>query len=207
MVYTARLPAAAAAATRSNTSCGDCTGPKELPTRPSHHLRQGRTVPTDPEELAAAQPGQPSTIDQLQALLDVFVDIYNHRRPHRSLPHRATPATIYARPPKATPGSRDPDTHDRVRHDRSTTPALSPCASAAGCTTSASAEPTPEPTSSCSSTTSTFGSSTPPPANSCANSSSTPAATTSPPAHPKDPPETRNYNSRTQSWVQLSPMS
>jgi transposase InsO family protein len=42
-----------------------------------------------------AQPAQPTTIAELQALLDLFVDEYNHRRPHRSLPHRATrrPAT------------------------------------------------------------------------------------------------------------------
>ena len=40
-----------------------------------------------------AQPDQPTTIAELQTLLDAFVDEYNHRRPHRSLPHRATPAT------------------------------------------------------------------------------------------------------------------
>ena len=62
---------------------------------------------------------QPTTIAELQTLLDAFVDDYNHRRPHRSLPHRATPATAYTRTPKAAPGtSRDTDTHDRVRHDR-----------------------------------------------------------------------------------------
>ena len=66
-----------------------------------------------------AQPVQPATIAELQALLDAFVDEYNHRRPHRSLPHRATPAARYNTLPKAVPGeSRDPDTHDRIRHDR-----------------------------------------------------------------------------------------
>jgi transposase InsO family protein len=65
-----------------------------------------------------AQPDQPATIAELQALLDQFVVEYNHRRPHRSLPQRATPATIYTSRPKATPGNRDDDTHDRVRHDR-----------------------------------------------------------------------------------------
>ncbi len=66
-----------------------------------------------------AQPVQPTTIDQLQALIDAFLDEYNHRRPHRSLPQRATPAARYNTMPKAMPGdSRDPDTHDRVRHDR-----------------------------------------------------------------------------------------
>jgi len=66
-----------------------------------------------------AQPFQPATIAQLQILIDIFVDEYNHRRPHRSLPHRATPAAVYDSMPKALPGaSRDPDTHDRIRHDR-----------------------------------------------------------------------------------------
>nr|WP_221377121.1 integrase core domain-containing protein [Actinoplanes polyasparticus] len=65
-----------------------------------------------------AQPHQPATLTQLQALLEVFTDEYNHRRPHRSLPHRATPATAYQARPKATPGTdRSTDTHDRVRHD------------------------------------------------------------------------------------------
>ena len=66
-----------------------------------------------------AQPAQPATLDQLQRLIDVFLDGYNNTRPHRSLPNRATPTAIYDTLPKALPGaSRDPDTHDRVRHDR-----------------------------------------------------------------------------------------
>ncbi len=64
------------------------------------------------------QPDQPATIAELQALIDTFVDTYNHRRPHRPLPHPATPATTSAAQPKATPGNRDDDTHDRVRHNR-----------------------------------------------------------------------------------------
>ena len=64
-----------------------------------------------------AQP-QPSTIVELQARLDVFVEIYNHHRPHRSLPQRSTPAVAYTTRPKATPGQRGHDSHYRVRHDR-----------------------------------------------------------------------------------------
>jgi hypothetical protein len=65
-----------------------------------------------------AQPHQPATLAELQALLDRFRDYYNQHRPHRSLPHRATPAARYDTLPKAVPGpSRDTDTHDRVRHD------------------------------------------------------------------------------------------
>ena len=65
-----------------------------------------------------AQPDQPATIAQLQALLDRFVGIYNRQRPHRSLPRSSTPAAAYAARPKAAPGDRSDDTHYRVRHDR-----------------------------------------------------------------------------------------
>ncbi|MEZ0077529.1 IS481 family transposase [Planotetraspora sp. GP83] len=67
----------------------------------------------------AAQATQPTSVCDLQALLETFVELYNHRRPHRSLPHRATPAAVYNNRPKALPAdSRDGDTHTRVRHDR-----------------------------------------------------------------------------------------
>jgi transposase InsO family protein len=66
----------------------------------------------------AAQPDQPETTGELQALLDRFARHYNHERPHRSLPERCTPADAYHRRPKATAGDRGDDTHDRVRHDR-----------------------------------------------------------------------------------------
>jgi transposase InsO family protein len=66
-----------------------------------------------------AQPAQPRSVEDLQALCDAFADTYNNRRPHRSQPRRATPASRYDALPKALPSdSRDPDTHDRVRHDR-----------------------------------------------------------------------------------------
>jgi transposase InsO family protein len=65
-----------------------------------------------------AQPPQPTSIAELQTLLDAFAEVYNHQRPHRSLPHQATPATTYNARPKATPtGDRSADSHDRVRHD------------------------------------------------------------------------------------------
>lgn len=66
-----------------------------------------------------AQPDQPTTITELQSLLDTFADQYNHHRPHRSLPHRATPAAAYTARPKATPSADSADSsHDRVRTDR-----------------------------------------------------------------------------------------
>ncbi|MEO6500524.1 MAG: IS481 family transposase [Jatrophihabitantaceae bacterium] len=62
-----------------------------------------------------AQPDQPTTTAQLQALIDA----YNHHRPHRSLPHSSTPATAYTSRPKATPSStRTGEDHDRVLADR-----------------------------------------------------------------------------------------
>jgi transposase InsO family protein len=66
----------------------------------------------------AAQPVQPTTLAELQTLLNRFVAAYNQHRPHRSLQHRATPATAYAARPKASPGDRSSDSHHRVRRDR-----------------------------------------------------------------------------------------
>ncbi len=67
----------------------------------------------------AAQPVQPATLAELQALIDAFVVTYNQHRPHRSLPHRATPATTYNARPKAGPSAdRSTDTHYRVLNDK-----------------------------------------------------------------------------------------
>jgi len=89
--------------------------------RPNHPTTCGKVerFQQTMKKWLAAQPAQPATISQLQALLDAFVRAYNHDRPHRSLPHRATPAAAYAARPKATPGTdRAADTHDRLRHDK-----------------------------------------------------------------------------------------
>jgi transposase InsO family protein len=89
--------------------------------KPNHPTTQGKVerFQATMKKWLAAQPTQPTTISQLQALLDEFTDENNHRRPHRSLPHQQTPAASYTTGPKATPTTnRDTDTHDRVRHDR-----------------------------------------------------------------------------------------
>ena len=137
-----------------------------------------------------AQPAQPTTIAELQALLDPSSTSTTTADRTAPCPTGPPRPPLYTTAPKATPtGDRDPDTHDRVRHDRVDKPAPSPCASPAGCTTSASAEPTPEPTSSCSSRTSTSASSTPPPANSSASSPSTPASDYQPTGDHQAPPD------------------
>lgn len=64
----------------------------------------------------AAHP-KAATVTELQAQLDVFVDHYNHHRPHRSLPHHSTPAVAYQSRPKAGPGEHT-DSEHRVRYDR-----------------------------------------------------------------------------------------
>jgi transposase InsO family protein len=85
--------------------------------KPNHPQTQGKIERfwQTLKKWLTAQPDQPATIGQLQALLDVFAGYYNHRRPHRSLPHRATPATAYAARPKAAPGDQPAGSHDRVR--------------------------------------------------------------------------------------------
>jgi transposase InsO family protein len=89
--------------------------------QPNHPQTQGKVERFQQtlKKWLRAQPTQPATIAELQALLDTFVTEYNQRRPHRSLSHRATPATIYQSLPKATP-TTDPSSHshDRVRHDK-----------------------------------------------------------------------------------------
>lgn len=89
--------------------------------KPNHPTTQGKVERFQQtfKKWLRAQAVQPTTTEELQRLLDTFVDEYNNRRPHRSLPHRATPAALFETMPKALPtNSRDADTHDRVRHDR-----------------------------------------------------------------------------------------
>ena len=88
--------------------------------KPNHPQTQGKAgrFQQTLKKWLTAQPAQPGTITELQALPGQFTAIYNTQRPHRSLPRRQTPATACATRPKATPGNRDTDTHDRVRTDK-----------------------------------------------------------------------------------------
>jgi len=69
--------------------------------QPNHPQTQGKVERFQQtlKKWLHAQPNQPGTLTQLQALLDAFVSEYNQRRPHRSLPHQATPATVYTTRP------------------------------------------------------------------------------------------------------------
>lgn len=97
-----------------------------------HHITQKNSSPNHPQtcgkverfhqtlkQWLAAQPDQPATIAELQALLDRFTTEYNTRRPHRALTQR-TPLAAYLARPKATPADDSPTTppDTRVRRDR-----------------------------------------------------------------------------------------
>ncbi|OBA91324.1 transposase [Mycobacteriaceae bacterium 1482268.1] len=58
---------------------------------------------------------RPSTINELQTLLDTFATIYNTQRPHRAHHPRTTPQNAYLARPKATPAQATE--HFRIRHD------------------------------------------------------------------------------------------
>ena len=88
--------------------------------KPNHPQTQGKVERFQQtlKRRLDAQP-RPATLAELQALLDEFVELYNTRRPHRSLPHRATPVTVYTSRPKAAPSDeRRTDSHERVRRDK-----------------------------------------------------------------------------------------
>jgi transposase InsO family protein len=89
--------------------------------RPNHPTTQGKVerFQQTMKKWLRAQPAQPTTLAQLQTLIDAFVQEYNHHRPHRSLPHRQPPAVAYRTTPKAAPSTdARTDSHDRLRTDK-----------------------------------------------------------------------------------------
>ncbi|MCW2771520.1 MAG: integrase catalytic subunit [Aeromicrobium sp.] len=72
--------------------------------KPNHPTTQGKVERFQQtfKKWLRARSDQPATIPKLQALLGEFIDVYNHRRPHRSLPHRATLRHIGGRTPART---------------------------------------------------------------------------------------------------------
>ena len=124
MVYTTRLSGGSLRGTRGRNGFEtELTrlGIVQKNSRPNHPTTCGKVERFQQtlKKWLRAQTPQPPTIADLQTLLDVFVQEYNHRRPHRSLEHRSTPATAYAARPKATPGTGSTiETHDRIRKDK-----------------------------------------------------------------------------------------
>ncbi len=119
MVYTVRPPGCSPAdapnSKPNDAAWGSC---RRLPERPTPPPAACRTLPAKPEKWLRAQPVQATSLAEPQALIDRFIDTYNHRRPHRSLHRRRTPETAYTARSKATPyRDRSRETHDRVRHD------------------------------------------------------------------------------------------
>ena len=86
------------------------------PYPPPDH-RQGRTVPTDPQEMAPPPTPRPLDLAELQAQLDEFCRIYNHQRPHqgigRSIPIERWNASSRS-PAQPTSRSRIPTRHRPV---------------------------------------------------------------------------------------------
>jgi transposase InsO family protein len=124
MVYTTRLSGGSLRGTRGRNGFEaelHRHGIVQKNSRPNHPTTCGKVERFQQtlKKWLRAQTPQPATIAELQTLLDAFVEVYNHHRPHRSLPHRATPATIYNTRPKAAPSGQPlAQTHDRVRRDR-----------------------------------------------------------------------------------------
>jgi transposase InsO family protein len=119
MVFTTRLAGGRGGRNAFEATLVDL-GVRQKNSRPNHPTTCGK-VERFQQTLKAwlrAQP-PPATIAALQDRLDVFVDIYNQQRPHRSLPQRTPPAVAYrARPKASPPRNADDDPHHRVRHDR-----------------------------------------------------------------------------------------
>ena len=88
--------------------------------RPNHPTTCGKVerFQKTMKQWLSAKEVQPTTIGELQVLLDEFRTHYNEHRPHSSLEHHSTPRTAYMARPKATPGGREDDNHSRVRRDK-----------------------------------------------------------------------------------------
>ena len=188
MVYTTRFAGGKGGRSALEPNSAASTSPEERPTQPPHHLRQSRTLPADPQELAP--PANPPPRHD-RSSTNPTRRLHDHLQPPppppipppQRHPPRSTPPT----PKPAPPATANTTPTTASAATPSTKSASSPSASTAASTTSVSAETTPTNASSCSCKTSTSASSTPAPANSYATSPSTPPATTNPPARQKDP--------------------
>ncbi len=116
LVYTARFAGFRGGRNALETRLAEL-GIKQKHTRPSHPTTTGkveRFQQTMKKWLTARPPAQ--TMGELQRLIDEFVEIYNHQRPHTSLGN-VTPAVAYKRLPKDFPHDEGAGNHYRIRHD------------------------------------------------------------------------------------------
>jgi transposase InsO family protein len=117
-VYTTRFAGGKGGRNRLEACLAEL-GIEQKHSRPNHPTTCGKVERFHQtlKKWLTAQTPQPRSINELQALIDTFVDEYNHRRPHRSL-GRATPAVAYTRLPKTGPAGSSAGPHYRIRHDR-----------------------------------------------------------------------------------------
>ena len=196
-------PAAEAAATRLETELRRLNiDPEELPPEPPHHLRQGRTVPTDPQEVAP-RPTRPTAARSPSC------------RPCSTPSSTATTTT--GRTARCRTGPPPAALYDTHAQSTPRQPAATPTPTTGSATTASTTpacvtlrhqrppaphrhrpNPRPNPRHPARPGPRTSASSTPPPANSSANSSSTPHRDYQPTGAPKGPTRKRR-TSRTQS--------
>lgn len=85
--------------------------------RPNHPQTQGKVErfhQTIQKWLQAQPPA--ASLEELQAQLDVFSEIYNNQRPHRAI-GRQTPASVWEQTPKAGPDNRPIGTPTIIHRD------------------------------------------------------------------------------------------
>ena len=116
MVFTTRYAGGKGGRNRFETTLTDLDVTQKH-SRPNHPTTCGKVERFQQtlKKWLTAEPA-PTTIAQLQTLIDGFVDEYNHRRPHRSL-GRTTPAVAYTRLPKTGPAGSNLGAHYRIRRD------------------------------------------------------------------------------------------
>ena len=116
LVYTARFAGFRGGRNALETRLADL-GIKQKHTRPSHPTTTGK-VERFQQTMKKWVTARPSarTIDELQLLVDEFVEIYNNDRPHTSL-GKVTPTVAYKRLPKDEPHDEGAGNHYRIRHD------------------------------------------------------------------------------------------
>lgn len=121
MVFTTRFASGRAGRNTINGFSAELRrlGVTQKHSRPNHPTTCGKVERFHQtlKKWLAAQPRQPTTVAELQALCDQFLAYYNTRRPHRSL-NRRTPSAAYQTRPKAAPAASTPaQPQPRVRRD------------------------------------------------------------------------------------------